>query len=138
MKMNSPKSKVQGPKLALCGAAAGLWTLGFGFWNCFVEKMLALNPGTSNVEHRTSNIEYFPFAPSLTPALSHPMGEGEVVPAFGQNRGRLVAEVHGFNARIFRRILSPSHDGEGDEQPLDLSSVARNYDHFYRAPWTLD
>ena len=57
------------------------------------EHRLSINP-----EQRALNIQCFPFAMTLTPALSHPMGEGEVVPALEQIRGRLVARVYGLNA----------------------------------------
>ena len=40
-------------------------------------KYFILEPG--NIERS------FPWAPALTPALSHPMGEGEVVPALEEN-----------------------------------------------------
>jgi hypothetical protein len=36
-----------------------------------------MNSETSNAERRTLNVEYFPNT------LTHPMGEGEVVPASG-------------------------------------------------------
>jgi hypothetical protein len=44
--------------------------------------------GTLNIESRIC-----PFALALTPALSHPMGEGEVVPAFGTRYYGLIVHV---------------------------------------------
>jgi len=66
-----------------------------------------MNPGTSNTEHRTPNFQCFPFARTLTPALSHPMGEREVVPVLGQIRGRVVARVQGLVREFIRGIFTP-------------------------------
>jgi len=53
-----------------------------------ISRSQTVFPGTWNIERRTSNAEHrmkfpdlLPMNPALTPALSHPMGEGEAAPA---------------------------------------------------------